>query len=104
MKITNDQIKHSTATDGKPPIACRFYLNPYISIREGRNYIQYTLLGCMDISASYWKSLIVKETELVIDTRKIDGCFERINNVFLSFSELKEFLNGKLEKFGVSLK
>ena len=25
MNSTNDQIKHSTATDGKPPVVCRFY-------------------------------------------------------------------------------
>ena len=25
MNSTNDQIKHLTATDGKPPVSCRFY-------------------------------------------------------------------------------
>lgn len=25
MKSTKDQIKHSTATDGKPPVVCRYY-------------------------------------------------------------------------------
>jgi len=25
MKSTNDQIKHSTANDGKPPVVCRYY-------------------------------------------------------------------------------
>ena len=25
MNSTKDQIKHSTATDGKPPVVCRYY-------------------------------------------------------------------------------
>lgn len=102
MKSTNDQIKHLNATDVKPPVVCRFYCEPYISFRKGKNYIQYTLHGCLDVAAHYWKSLLSNESELIIDTRNLGGTFEKIDNV--SYSEVKNILNDKLAKFGVLIK
>ena len=40
MNSTNDQIKHSTATDGKPPVSCRFYRGYTI-----RNHGYYPLIN-----------------------------------------------------------
>lgn len=103
MKSTNDKINHLIDTDGKPPVVCRFYCEPYFSFREGKNYIQYTLQGCLDISAQYWKSLLTHESELVIDTRKLGGAFEKIDNVS-SYTEVKEKINMKLQIYGVFIK
>ncbi|WP_169579770.1 hypothetical protein [Runella zeae] len=95
-------MNNQLATDGKSPV--RLYCEPYISSRHRHNYLKYTFHGCLDIQATYWKSYLNDETELVIDTRKLGGSFEKIDNIKLSYEEFLEFVNQKLSCFGVFIK
>ena len=43
MNSTKDQIKHSTATDGKPPVMCRY------SLKALRLKFSFRLLSVIDV-------------------------------------------------------